>query len=125
MSDDSAPGTGSAGSESAVRVAADPPGAQVEDFLAQTARIPFAELQRYFAAGKLIRVQDTLDLISVAVALANDETAVFAQWLAGGQVATVSDEEATLWLGQEQLLWAVVVDPWVLVQERRVACVTG
>lgn len=89
-----------------------------DDFLAQTARIAFGELQRYFAAGKLVHVASSLDLIQVAIALAEDDTASFETWLAQGHVALVSDSQAAQWLSDEKQLWAVVADPWVLVQDR-------
>lgn len=88
------------------------------DFLLQTARIAFAELQRYFAAGKLISVVDTLDLIEVAVELAEDNASLFNAWLSAGEVAQVSDAQARDWLNSDPELWAVVADPWVLVQQR-------
>lgn len=99
------------------------------DFLAQTARIAFSELQRYFAAGKLIFVADTLDLVQVAVELAEDNTELFNTWLGEGDVALVSDAQARQWLIDEAEhslehspkhspeIWAVVADPWVLVQQ--------
>ncbi|MFK8041603.1 DUF2288 domain-containing protein [Congregibacter sp.] len=94
------------------------------DFLAQTARIPFSELQRYFAAGRLILASDDLDLIEVAVQLSEDNAAQFEQWLNAGLVKGVADEQATAWLAQDDALWAVVADPWVLVQERKAAAVS-
>lgn len=87
------------------------------DFHAQTARIPFAELQRYFAAGRLVRVSAALDLVEVAVRLAEDNRACFEAWLGSGEVAPVDDAQAADWLAQDTTLWAVVADPWVLVQK--------
>jgi hypothetical protein len=89
------------------------------DLLAQTAKIAFVELQRYFAAGRLVCVSDSLDLIEVALELAEDNAARFEQWLADGEVTGVSDLQAAQWLADEHTLWAVVTDPWVLVQEHR------
>lgn len=91
------------------------------DLLMQTARIAFADLQRYFAAGRLVLVSDALDLIDVAVELAEDNAPRFEQWLAAGDVAGVSDIQAAQWLADECALWAVVADPWVLVQQHRIA----
>ncbi|MEM1404253.1 MAG: DUF2288 family protein [Pseudomonadota bacterium] len=88
------------------------------DFLAQTARIPFGELQRYFAGGRVVAVADSLDLVSVAVELALDNAAQFQQWVDAGAVNAVSDDTARQWLEAEADLWAVVADPWVLVQLR-------
>ncbi|WP_414981812.1 DUF2288 family protein [Congregibacter sp.] len=91
------------------------------DFLAQTAQIAFTELQRYFAAGRLVKVSDELDLIEVAVQLSEDNAAQFEQWLEQGSLDGVNDERATLWLAEDRVLWTVVADPWVLVQERNSA----
>ncbi|MEE4277223.1 MAG: DUF2288 domain-containing protein [Halieaceae bacterium] len=89
------------------------------DFHAQTARIAFTELQRFFAAGQLVLVAAGLDLVQVAVALAEDDAPRFERWIAAGQVAAVSDEQARMWLAEDAALWAVVAQPWVLVQEER------
>lgn len=88
------------------------------DFLAQTAQIAFTELQRYFAAGRLVIVSDELDLIDVVVQLSEDNSKQFETWLEQGRLCGVNDEQATRWLADERVLWAVVADPWVLVQER-------
>lgn len=88
-----------------------------EDFHAQTAKIDFAELQRYFAAGRVVFVTSRLDLVTVAVELARDNRRQFEAWLAEASVALVSDRQAADWLGAGTTLWAVVADPWVLVQE--------
>jgi hypothetical protein len=88
------------------------------DFHAQTALIPFAELQRFFAAGRLVHVAAKLDLVEVAVELALDKRERFEAWLAAGAVEGVSDGLAARWLAEERSLWAVVAEPWVLVQER-------
>lgn len=87
------------------------------DFHAQTARIAFTELQRFFAAGRLVCVAPDLDLVEVAVELACDNRGRLEHWLADGAVEAVSDARAREWLGHDARLWAVVAEPWVLVQE--------
>ncbi len=89
------------------------------DFHAQTARISFTELQRYFAGGHLVLVDSGLDLVGVAVALARDDREAFESWTAAGEVAGVSDDQAREWLSAGAELWAVVAEPWVLVQVPR------
>lgn len=91
----------------------------IADFHAQTARIAFAELQRYFAGGHLVLVGSDLDLVAVAVALAKDDRPAFEAWMAAGVVVGVSDDQARRWLDCDAELWAVVAEPWVLVQEPR------
>jgi len=86
---------------------------------AETARIQWTELAKFYAAGQLLRVSAELDLIDVAFALATDQKALFADWLAGGLVHRVSDDEAMYWHEQQRELWAVVISPWILVQDKQ------
>ncbi len=87
-------------------------------FLSQTARIHWRELQTFFAHGSVVRVDDSLDLVEVAVQLGLDNTPRFERWIAAGLVAPVSDAQALAWLEADQAVWAVVASPWVLVQQR-------
>ena len=87
------------------------------EYLSQTARIPWRDLQTYYAGGSVVYVAAELDLVDVAVQLGLDNTAAFEQWIAAGTVAPVSDQQALLWYESERELWAVVAAPWVLVQD--------
>lgn len=84
----------------------------------ETSRIHWHELQTYFARGQVVRVATELDLLAVAAELAADNKARFEQWLQDGQVGEVSPETAQAWYDRNAELWAVVVAPWVLVQDR-------
>ncbi|TCT21923.1 DUF2288 domain-containing protein [Thiobaca trueperi] len=83
----------------------------------ETARIPWLELQRFFAQGRVIRVQDGLDLIEIARLIACDDAPSIAREVSHGTVAPVSDEQARRWFETQASLWAVVIKPWILVQE--------
>jgi hypothetical protein len=86
--------------------------------LAETAKIGWSELERFFARGVLLRVARDLDLVSVAEAVANDDTTQVAQWLSAGLVERLQAETAADFAARDPDLWAVVVSPWVCVQER-------
>ena len=88
------------------------------EYHGQTARIRWHELQTYYAAGNVVQVGSEQDLIEVAVQLGLDNTAQFEQWIAAGEVAPVTDEQALTWYDNNTELWAVVAAPWVLVQQR-------
>jgi len=88
-----------------------------DEYHQQTARIPWHELQTYYAGGSVIRVASTLNLVEVAVQLGMDNTGQFEAWIAGGEIAPVSEVEAQSWFDSDALLWAVVAAPWVLVQD--------
>jgi hypothetical protein len=86
--------------------------------LAETAKIGWPELERFFARGILLHVSAELDLVSVAEAIANDDTAQVSQWLSSGLLERVQAETAADYAARDPDLWAVVVSPWVCVQER-------
>jgi len=75
-------------------------------------------LLRFFAAGSVIAVDDGLDLIEVAVQISNDNKTQIEQWLMAHKVEKVSDAQAKAWLDADAMLWAVVVNPWILVQHK-------
>jgi hypothetical protein len=83
----------------------------------ETSRIHWKELERFFASGAAVQVSDQLDLVEVAYQMHSDNTAQFEAWLNTGMIGKISDEQATIWLTEDSELWAVVVSPWVLVQE--------
>ncbi len=89
-----------------------------EKLLGETAKINWTELERFFARGMLLRVARDLDLVSVAEAIANDDTTQVTQWLSAGLVERVQAETAADFAARDPELWAVVVSPWVCVQER-------
>ena len=84
----------------------------------ETSRIHWHELQTYFARGHVVRVAPDLDLLEVAEELAADNTSCFEQWMSSGQVGDVAPQTAQQWFNANTELWAVVVAPWVLVQDR-------
>ena len=84
----------------------------------ETARIGWHELQRFFATGNMIEVCATLDLVDVAVAIAVDNEEAVSNWMATEKIAPVNDSQAALWHQQQMTLWAVVVKPWILVQNK-------
>lgn len=84
----------------------------------ETSRMAWKELQRFFAAGSVIAVDAALDLIDVAFCIATDDKDAVTTWMHAGQVGRVSDEQAAAWFEADAQLWAVVVKPWILVQDK-------
>ena len=82
----------------------------------ETAQIKWHELQRFFAAGKVLKVKKDLDLVDVAFQLATNKTQDIQQLIANECIEFVSDDDAKAWLNNHKILWASVIKPWVLVQ---------
>lgn len=85
--------------------------------VAETGKITWGELQPHFARGALILVARGLDMVDVAIHLAQDDKAALERWLCEGGVARIGEREARAWANRPPVFWAVVVAPWVLVQE--------
>lgn len=84
----------------------------------ETAKIAWEDLQRYFASGHLLAVAPDLDIVAVAHSISIDDKATVEIWLNDRKLGPVSDDQARNWHEQKADLWAVVVRPWVLVQDR-------
>lgn len=84
---------------------------------AQTGRVPWAELARYFAQGRVVCVADSQDLLAVADAMVGDEVGAIERLHASGCLRRAQDDDARRWSQRDTEFWAVVVAPWVLVQE--------
>lgn len=85
----------------------------------ETAPFPWRELMVHFASGTVIYVDQTLDLIDVAAAIASDDREQVLQWMDKQIVAKVSDMQAQAWFDDNVHVWTVVVKPWILVQLRQ------
>ena len=83
----------------------------------ETSKIAWKELQRFFASGSAVFVAFPLDLVDVAYQFSIDNKSRVEQWMQNKQVALVSDQQALNWLESDTEVWAVVVKPWILVQE--------
>ena len=85
---------------------------------AQTGTIGWPELARHFARGVVICVNSDQDLVEIAGKLVLDEADLIDGLLQQGVLHRAQDKEAMRWQEEQTKFWAVVVAPWVLVQER-------
>jgi hypothetical protein len=90
------------------------------ELVLETAQIHWHELQRFFASGNAIAVDESLDLIQVAAEITKDNAVQVKAWMDTGLVDTVKDAQAAEWYEQDALVWALVIKPWVLVQPIKV-----
>ena len=84
---------------------------------AQTGRIGWSELARHFARGVVIDVRPDEDLVAIAEALVRDQADEIDRLHKSGRLHRATDHDAIRWQEENSQFWAVVVAPWVLVQE--------
>jgi len=89
----------------------------IADLHLETAKIPWSDLQRFFAAGKLLFVDSSLDMLDVAASLVENDVDRLQNLIESNLVFKPNDDKAKKWVEQKALLWAVVLNPWVLIQE--------
>lgn len=83
----------------------------------EMSQIAWTELQHFFASGIIFAVAAPLDLVEVAVQVANDNKDAVTVWLEQGLLARVRNEQAQAWVDTDQSVWTIVLKPWILVQE--------
>lgn len=84
---------------------------------AQTGKIEWQQLVRHFARGVVVCVQQGQDLVAIAECLVNDQADEINGLYQKGILHRALDEDAFRWEENKTQFWAVVVAPWVLVQE--------
>lgn len=91
---------------------------RVSDILnAQTGRLTWPELVRHFARGVVVVVAPGEDLVTIAESMVGDNQAVINRLYHEGRLRRAQDDDARCWDDNNTHFWAVVVAPWVLVQE--------
>lgn len=82
----------------------------------ETAKMPWSDLEKFFANGAALYVDTSLDLVEAAAEMALDNTAQIQAWMSQQKFGRVDEQQAVQWAAENATLWAVVVAPWVLVQ---------
>ncbi len=85
----------------------------------ETAKIGWSELQRQFAKGVVFKVAAELDLVDTAARMIQDEKSTVENWIDQKKLVQATSEDARRWNETDPDLWAVVVAPWILVQETK------
>lgn len=83
----------------------------------ETAKLSWKELEPYFARGVVIRVNSELDLVQIAISFIRDDRTKVEKLMKTERISSATDGDAIRWTEQQPTFWAVVVAPWVLIQE--------
>lgn len=83
----------------------------------ETAKIGWVDLQKHYATGNVMGVSSRADLIQVAEAFHKDDREKVESWLSDNTLFEVNDQQALDWYNNNTEHWAVVIPPFVLVQE--------
>lgn len=83
----------------------------------ETGRIDWAELRAHFDSGAVVAVDPQVDLVDIAIAFARDDTQVVEDCIRREHLWRALDADRERWEAANTNFWAVVVAPWVLVQE--------
>ena len=90
---------------------------QATSLSTETAKIEWTELQKFFAAGNVYQLRLGLDLPLLAEKFKCDDALHIKRLLDTEDLKPVSDNQARTWIEQNAIVWAVVVAPFVLVQD--------
>ena len=73
-------------------------------------------IRPHFLRGAIIIVSPELDLIDVAIKVAEDDTYATKDWIEKGKLTKPLPEDAKRWEEEKEELTSLVVEPFVLVQ---------
>jgi len=90
----------------------------VESFKRDQAEVNWRELKIHLQRDAIITLAADLDLISVAVAVAEDDSHKIEAWIATGSLGKPSETQLKGWeQDQEKKFQMLIVQPYILVQE--------
>ena len=110
--------TGAPGEDEPMRYAilGEDTGSVLDKLEKYTAEIDWDYLKKPFAAGSVLYVDPSLDLMRVGEAFANDESDLVRAWKQSGDLVQPSAPHAAYWEETSARFTAVVISPFVLIQ---------
>lgn len=87
------------------------------DLSQQWGIISYLELQKFFAKGVIVIIDQKLSLTEAATAVKNDDSEQIKVWVEQKKVTRANDKHAKKWLKDQSVFKAIATAPWVLVQE--------
>lgn len=91
---------------------------KVESFKRDLAEVHWRELKIHLQRDAIITVAQALDIIDVAVAVADDDKEMVEGWIESEQLAKPTEEQLKGWeKTQEKPFRMLIVQPFILVQE--------
>ena len=91
--------------------------ANIRELKKEVGVINWKELERFFASGKLIIINNDLDIIDVAYKINIDDSDLISSWIENDKLGFVTDEQAKSWSKVNKEFTCIVVAPWVLIQK--------
>ncbi len=86
---------------------------------AETGKLALHEFERHFARGVVIKIATNIDLVEVATSMTKDDKATIEHLMQADKLSRASVDDLKDWHERNPAFWAVVVAPWVLVQETK------
>ncbi len=91
---------------------------KVESFKRDLAEVCWRELKIHLQRDAIITVARDLDMIGVAVAVADDNKDAVEEWIEKEQLGKPSEEQLKSWeKNQEKSFRMLIVQPFILIQE--------
>ena len=82
-----------------------------------TGEVDWSYLKKHYESGALIYVDSSLKLAAVGKAISEDDTESISAWKKSGDIVQPSEPHAAYWEESKLTFLALVVSPFVLIQE--------
>ena len=84
-----------------------------------TGTVEWEYLEKHFESGSLVFVDESLDIKKVAKAISEDNKDQVSLWLGSGDLIKPSEHHANYWKKSKTSFTALIVPPFVLIQENK------
>lgn len=89
-----------------------------DELIREKIEADWASLRAHLERGGLVVVDSSLDIIDVALKVADDDAATIGQWISNGVLTKPSAVQITHWDADKQKCFnMLIVSPYILIQE--------
>lgn len=76
------------------------------------------DLEDHYQRGAILVIDNSLDLIEVGVAMAEDEAGLMEKWLERGLIQKITSDQRDIWQKnpKEKISRFLIIQPYVLIQ---------
>ncbi len=90
----------------------------ITTFRNDLAQVSWRELRIHLQRDAIILVAPKLDMVTTAVAVAEDDSARVEQWIASGELTKPTSSQLENWENAlDKPFWMLIVKPFILIQE--------
>ena len=79
--------------------------------------VEWAAIVPHFERGGVVEIDQSLNLVDVGIAMANDNSEIVSAWLKDGLMTQPDEAKTQIWKSEKTTFQFLIVQPYVLIQK--------